>query len=155
MIALIGSLALALVLGPVASKGTGCEALTSDALEVVPYCDLVKDPGRYDNRLILTEAIWTLGHHTAALVDDRCYQVDGRAAKTAPHFPEDSDLAEPRRQALLSILRTEAGAARVVVAGRFRVNKAEGPEGQRFDLEVICLMSVRAMPPGYSVRKVE
>jgi len=120
-----------------------CPALSFKSAEPVPYCQLVNEPKKYDGRRVLTEAVWASGFHSGVLFDPACPKVDGRAANTFPGLVKGSNSESELGKSLWRILK-ERSPARVDLIGVFR---GEQPtvtlDGQRFKLEVECLLLVR------------
>ena len=125
----------------VIAKAQGCDE--DPPAEPVAYCALVRDPGKYDGKLVLTEAVWESALHSGVLANRACPPERERSSLTLPSFPEGSNFNSALRRRLWKIAG-EGKAARVYLIGIFRANRGRdyGPDAQRFKIDIHCLLRV-------------
>jgi hypothetical protein len=117
--------------------------------EPVPYCTLVRNPGEYDGKLVLTEAIWESAIHSGVLASQACPPKKDLSTLTLPSFSKGSNFNSVLRRRLWKILG-EGRTARVDVIGIFRANRGRdyGPDAQRFKIDIHCLLRVSEFAAG-------
>jgi hypothetical protein len=139
---------LSLIARSANSRPSKC--VENPAIPFVPYCALVKDPGKFSGQLVRTEAVWEQMIHSESLTDRSCPgQSPSAVLWTIASFAEKSNRRGPLMKALGKILRN-GGAARVRIMGTFQQPSPSliGPSGQRFSMEIQCLFSVTALKEG-------
>jgi hypothetical protein len=115
---------------------------------LVSYCDLVRDPSKFDGQLVRTDAVWQRMINAGALADRACPSSGSAPLLTLPSFVEKSNLNSSQRKALWKLLGKD-GAARVRVMGTFHGSKGRpyAADGQRFQIEITCLLAVTPLKP--------
>ena len=121
----------------------------NSAVPFVQYCDLVREPGKHDGHLLRTEAVWQKMVHSGALADRSCPASGPDLLLTLPSFSQDSNFKSAIRKELWKLL-DKGGTARVRIMGIFHGAKGRpyASDGQRFQMEIKCLLTVTPLKPG-------
>ena len=86
--------------------------------EYMSFCDVVKDPARYDKRSLITSGVFASGPESSEFYDSACDHVDGRAA-TGALVPVSDSVAKTRGWKKVEAIVTSHKLAFVVVHGYF------------------------------------
>jgi len=137
-----------LLLFTVVAKTEAPKCVDDAGIQLVPYCDLVRDPGKFDGHVVRTDAVWQRMIHAGALADRACPSSGSEPLLTLPSFAEKSNFESTQRKELWKLLG-KGGDARVRVMGTFHGPKGRpyAADGQRFQLEIKCLLAVTPLKP--------
>ncbi|MGC9998809.1 MAG: hypothetical protein ABSE21_01800 [Bryobacteraceae bacterium] len=137
-----------LLLIAVAAKMETPKCAEDTSIQFVAYCDLVHAPAKFDGHLVRTDAVWQRMIHAGALADRACASSSSEPLLTLPSFSEHSNFNSSLRRELWNLLGKD-GAAHVRVVGMFHGPKRRlyAADGQRFQIEIECLLSVTPLKP--------
>ena len=101
-----------------------------------------RSASKFDGQYVETEAVWQRMIHAGALADRACGLTDVDPLLTLPSFAERSNFKSALRKKLWRTL-DKNGLARVRVMGKFHglTGRPYAPDGQDFQIEIVCLMS--------------
>ena len=116
----------------------------SDSIPTVSYCDLVRNPSAYADKLIRVHATWVYGFEITALYDAACLDRDNRAWFETV----DEDQLCPTSKKNFRKLKKEGFAkADVTVVGKLYSGHRFGHEnGYNFKFVVSCLERAKQIP---------
>ncbi len=137
-----------LLLFSVVARTEAPKCVEDTSVQLIPYCDLVRDPSKFDGHVVRTDAVWQRMIHSGALADRSCPSSNSEPLLTLPSFAEKSNFESSQRKALWKLLG-KGGAARVRVMGIFHGPKGRpyAADGQSFQLEIKCLLAVTPLRP--------
>ena len=140
----VGPSALIILLFFLAPGQSPKTANAPDSIPTVPYCDLVRNPEMYADRLVRVHATWVYGFEITALYDAACLDRDNRAWFETL----DEDKLCPASKHNFNKLKKEGFAkADVTVVGKLYSGRRFGHEnGYNFKFEVTCLESAKQIP---------
>jgi len=123
---------------------SACSSSQSDQkIPLVAYCDLVRNPSKYDGQEVRVKAIYTTGFEWAFLSDEKCPSKKDNATRTWVVIPGDAKLCEDVGQVNTSSPpqsnRSESLERKVTITGIFH-NSNGGHLGRYpFTMEFVCL----------------
>ena len=133
-----------------------CSAVYASAASAMPDvtpCDLLRDPGRYDGRVVRVRAVWKHDSGSVSLSDPAAACEGGSSVKAAS--PEPFASCDGAREMLiihtgLGFERGYNGRANVVVAGRYGRVASDASPGGEAGLTILCVE--RVTPIGSELR---
>src|SRR4051812_21337817 len=81
------------------------------SIQFVPYCDLVRDPARFEGHLVRTDAVWQRMIHAGGLADRACAASASEPLLTLPSFSQHSNFNGSQKEAALENPRQQWGRA--------------------------------------------
>jgi len=120
------------------------EHRTLDKIPTVSYCELIRNPNLYANKLVRVHATWKRGFELSALYDVGCLDLENQAWLESL---DDDQLCAGAPRRFKKLAREGFTKADVTVTGKLYAGERFGHlNGYNFKFVVSCLESAKQIP---------